>query len=88
MFIVLCCLMLQVNKAMQIYETQTVRWTTQVVGPTGGGKTLNIDALAWARGPAQGVNVKQWIINPKVRPTAATAAAARHTATKPLPHRL
>ena len=30
----------QTNKAIQIYETQTVRHTTQIVGPTGGGKTL------------------------------------------------
>ena len=58
----------QVDKALQIYETQTVRHTTQVVGPTGGGKTLVVDALAWARGPAQGVTVKQSVINPKAQP--------------------
>lgn len=58
----------QVDKALQIYETQTVRHTTQVVGPTGGGKTLVVDALAWARGPSQGVTVKQFIINPKAQP--------------------
>jgi len=58
----------QVNKALQVYETQTVRHTTQIVGPTGGGKTLIIDALAAARGTAQNVTVKQWVINPKAQP--------------------
>ena len=58
----------QVNKALQIYETQVVRWTTQIVGPTGGGKTMVMDALAWARNPAQGITIKQWVINPKAQP--------------------
>ena len=58
----------QVDKSIQIYETQTVRHTTQIVGPTGGGKTLVIDALAAARLPAQNVIIKQYIINPKAQP--------------------
>jgi len=54
----------QVDKAIQVYETQMVRHTTQIVGPTGGGKTVVLDALAAAREPAQNVIIKQFIINP------------------------
>jgi dynein heavy chain, axonemal len=42
-----------------------VRHTTMIVGPTGGGKSLILDTLKNARLPAEGVNVKYYVLNPK-----------------------
>eukprot|EP00953_Heterococcus_sp_UTEX-ZZ885_P009237 5464-Heterococcus_DN1.PRE.2 len=36
-----------------------------IVGPTGGGKSLILDTLKNARLPAEGVNVKYYVLNPK-----------------------
>jgi dynein heavy chain len=38
----------QMDKVIQLYETLNTRHTTMVVGPTCGGKTVIIDALAGA----------------------------------------
>ena len=58
----------QVDKVIQMYETQIVRHTTMIVGPTGGGKTVVLDTLKAARLKAEGVVVKYYVINPKAQP--------------------
>ena len=58
----------QVNKVLQMYETQIVRHTTMIVGPTGGGKTLVLDTLRNARLKAEDIVVRYWVINPKAQP--------------------
>jgi dynein heavy chain len=60
----------QVNKAIQLQETQDVRWTNVLVGPTGGGKTLIIDSLVAAKQIAFGTAVKLMVLNPKSQPGA------------------
>ena len=44
---------------------QMVRHTTMIVGPTGGGKSLILETLKNARLPAEGVNVKYFVLNAK-----------------------
>ena len=39
----------QVDKVVQLYETMLTRHTSMVVGPTGGGKSVVINALAQAQ---------------------------------------
>lgn len=39
----------QVDKVVQMYETMLTRHTTMVVGPTGGGKSVVINALCRAQ---------------------------------------
>ena len=51
-----------------MYETQIVRHTTMIVGPTGGGKTLVLDTLKNARLKAEDIVVRYWVINPKAQP--------------------
>lgn len=51
-----------------MYETQMVRHTTMVVGPTGGGKTLILETLKNARLPTDGTAVKMFVLNPKKQP--------------------
>jgi len=57
----------QVDKCVQMFETQIVRHTTMIVGPTGGGKSLVLRTLANARLHADGTSVKSWIVNPKAQ---------------------
>lgn len=58
----------QVDKCIQMYETQLVRHTTMIVGPTGGGKTLILETLKNARMPADGAMVKMFVLNAKKQP--------------------
>ena len=58
----------QVNKVLQMYETQVVRHTTMIVGPTGGGKSLVLDTLMRARLPAEDIIVKMFVLNAKAQP--------------------
>lgn len=51
-----------------MYETQMVRHTTMIVGPTGGGKTLILETLKNARLPADGTVVKMFVLNAKKQP--------------------
>lgn len=51
-----------------MYETQIVRHTTMIVGPTGGGKTLILETLKNARLPADGTAVKTFVLNAKKQP--------------------
>ena len=60
--------MSQVDKCIQMYETQIVRHTTMIVGPTGGGKSLVLETLKNARDAAEGVTVKMFVLNPKAQP--------------------
>jgi len=39
----------QVDKVVQMYETMLTRHTTMIVGPTGGGKSVVINALCQAQ---------------------------------------
>ena len=39
----------QVDKVVQMFETMLTRHTTMVVGPTGGGKSVVINALCQAQ---------------------------------------
>ncbi len=57
----------QVDKCIQLYETQLVRHATMIVGPTGGGKSLILDVLRAARLPAEGITVKHHFLNPKMQ---------------------
>uniref|UniRef100_A0A7S2K9S5 AAA+ ATPase domain-containing protein n=1 Tax=Leptocylindrus danicus TaxID=163516 RepID=A0A7S2K9S5_9STRA len=57
----------QIDKVLQMYETQLVRHTTMIVGPTGGGKSLVLKTLANAKLQAEGTATKTWIINPKAQ---------------------
>ena len=58
----------QVDKCIQMYETQIVRHTTMIVGPTGGGKSLILETLKNARLPADGTVVKMFVLNAKKQP--------------------
>lgn len=51
-----------------MYETQIVRHTTMIVGPTGGGKTLVLETLKNARLPTDGTVVKMFVLNAKMQP--------------------
>ncbi|XP_009868408.1 PREDICTED: dynein heavy chain 10, axonemal, partial [Apaloderma vittatum] len=54
----------QVDKVVQIYETMLTRHTTMVVGPTGGGKSVVINALCQAQNKL-GLLTKLYTLNPK-----------------------
>jgi len=58
----------QVDKVVQMYETQLVRHTTMIVGPTGGGKSLVLETLKNARLVSENIVVKMYVINPKAQP--------------------
>ena len=58
---------LQVDKAIQMFETMLVRHTTMIVGPTGGGKTVVLQSLQRALLPSMNKNVKTFILNPKAQ---------------------
>ena len=58
----------QADKVIQMYETQLVRHTTMIVGPTGGGKSLTLETLKNARLVAENVVVKMFVLNPKAQP--------------------
>jgi dynein heavy chain, axonemal len=58
----------QVDKIIQMYETQLVRHTTMIVGPSGGGKSLILDTLKNARLASENVVVKMFVLNPKAQP--------------------
>ena len=57
----------QIDKIIQMYETQVVRHTTMIVGPTGGGKSLVLETLKSARLAAENVSVKMFVLNPKAQ---------------------
>jgi len=40
---------LQVDKVMQLYETMLTRHSTMITGPSGGGKSVCLDAMAFAQ---------------------------------------
>ena len=54
----------QVDKVIQLYETMMTRHTTMVVGQTGGGKSVIMQALARSQ-TKMGVNTKLFVVNPK-----------------------
>ncbi|KAJ3321068.1 Dynein heavy chain 10, axonemal [Boothiomyces sp. JEL0866] len=54
----------QVDKVIQLYETMLTRHTSMVVGPTGGGKSVVIDALAKAQ-TKLGIITKLYVLNAK-----------------------
>ena len=58
---------LQVDKVIQMYETMQTRHTCMIVGPTGGGKSLVLDALATSMQPAFNKQVKTYVLNPKAQ---------------------
>ena len=58
----------QIDKVIQMYETQLVRHTTMIVGPTGGGKSLVLETLKNARLANENVVVKMFVLNPKAQP--------------------
>jgi dynein heavy chain len=58
----------QADKVIQMYETQLVRHTTMIVGPTGGGKTLVLETLKNARLASENIIVKMSVLNPKAQP--------------------
>lgn len=55
----------QVDKVIQLYETMLTRHTTMVVGNTGGGKSVVINALAQAQKKLE-VPTKLYVLNAKV----------------------
>ncbi|KAH8871924.1 Dynein heavy chain 10, axonemal [Schistosoma japonicum] len=57
---------IQSDKVVQLYETMKTRHTTMVVGPTGGGKTVVINALCDAQ-TEMGLPTKLYTLNPKDR---------------------
>uniref|UniRef100_A0A8D1JL20 AAA+ ATPase domain-containing protein n=1 Tax=Sus scrofa TaxID=9823 RepID=A0A8D1JL20_PIG len=54
----------QVDKVVQMFETMLTRHTTMVVGPTGGGKSVVINALCQAQ-TKLGLVTKLYVLNPK-----------------------
>uniref|UniRef100_A0A6P7FV51 Dynein heavy chain 10, axonemal-like n=1 Tax=Diabrotica virgifera virgifera TaxID=50390 RepID=A0A6P7FV51_DIAVI len=54
----------QIDKVVQLYETMMTRHSTMVIGPTGGGKTVVIQALAKAQ-THLGLITKLRVLNPK-----------------------
>lgn len=59
----------QVDKVVQLYETLLTRHTTMVVGQTGGGKSVILNALAKAQ-TAIGVPTRLSVLNPKAQSVA------------------
>ncbi|KAL8274185.1 hypothetical protein Esti_001870 [Eimeria stiedai] len=59
----------QVDKVVQLHQTMETRHSTMVVGPTGGGKTVIIEALATAYKKVFEETVKMFPINPKAQGT-------------------
>ena len=59
----------QCDKVIQLYETMLTRHTTQVVGPTGGGKSVVINCLKDARGKDLELcgPTKIFLLNPKAQ---------------------
>ena len=57
----------QVDKVIQLYEIVLTRHTTMIVGPTGGGKTVVLQTLQKASGPAFDKSVKTFTLNPKAQ---------------------
>ena len=51
---------------MQLFETMETRHTTMIVGPTGSGKTVVINALAKALEEETDIKTKVDVINPKM----------------------
>eukprot|EP01033_Poteriospumella_lacustris_P008676 gene8676-6241_t len=58
----------QIDKVIQMYETQLVRHTTMIVGPSGGGKSLVLETLKNSRLVAENIVVKMFVLNPKAQP--------------------
>lgn len=58
----------QGDKIIQMYETQLVRHTTMIVGPTGGGKSLVLETLKNARLVSENIVVKMHVLNAKAQP--------------------
>ena len=58
----------QADKCIQMFETQIVRHTTMIVGPTGGGKSLILETLKNARLVADGITVRSCVLNAKAQP--------------------
>eukprot|EP00927_Polykrikos_kofoidii_P034569 TRINITY_DN29308_c0_g1_i1.p1 TRINITY_DN29308_c0_g1~~TRINITY_DN29308_c0_g1_i1.p1 ORF type:complete len:3708 (-),score=892.28 TRINITY_DN29308_c0_g1_i1:94-10965(-) len=56
---------LQVDKVMQLYETMLTRHSTMVVGPTGGGKSVVLRALAAGQHKALNLPTRLFPLNPK-----------------------
>lgn len=56
------------DKVIQMYETQLVRHTTMIVGPTGGGKSTVLETLKNARLTSENAVVKMFVLNPKAQP--------------------
>lgn len=54
----------QVDKVVQFYETMMTRWSTMLVGPTGGGKSIVISTLCKAQ-TRLGMPTKTYVLNPK-----------------------
>ena len=57
----------QVDRTVQLFETQKSRHTTMLVGPTQGGKSLVLQSLAKARLQSDGALIKFSLINPKAQ---------------------
>lgn len=57
-----------IDKVIQMYETQLVRHTTMIVGPTGGGKSLVLETLKNSRLASENAVVKMYVLNPKAQP--------------------
>ena len=51
---------------MQLFETMETRHTTMIVGPTGSGKTVVLNALAKALEEETDIKTKVDVINPKM----------------------
>ena len=57
----------QIDKVLQLAETQKVRHATMVVGPTCSGKSQILSALARARHSLNDTIIKTFVINPKAQ---------------------
>lgn len=54
----------QIDKVVQFYETMMTRWSTMLVGPTGGGKTVVMQTLCKSQ-TRLAIPTKTYILNPK-----------------------